>query len=91
MDELLTNVLRQVVEDHKMGLLPSDFFTKDHGRWLQLAARYGTLVEPIDAAAYARLGLEKRNNSYWDPKNRPSQHVYIEELEQAASASAAKG
>ena len=68
-----------------MGLLPADFFLKDHGRWLQLAKNYKALVEPVDVANYERLGFDKSSSGpYLKDNNRPSRYVRIEKLVEAA-------
>ena len=83
--------LGQVVEDHRLGLLPRNFFAADSGKWLQRSRNYRKLVEPIDIANYKRLGLEKESGGYWEHNNRPSQYVYIQKLEQAADGLAKQG
>ncbi|KAK9833455.1 hypothetical protein WJX81_006897 [Elliptochloris bilobata] len=80
-----------VVEDHRIGLLPKSFFAADSGKWLQRAKNYRSLVEPVDIANYERLGFEKESGGYWEDNNRPSQYVYIEKLEKAAGSPGAEG
>ena len=79
------------MEDHRLGLLPGNFFSADSGMWLQRASNYREVVKPIDIANYKRLGYEKKSGGCWEQNNRPSQCVYIQKLEEAADGPAAKG